>query len=148
MSASDQSPSSPSPAETPGPGAPALDSTAPGTTAPESAHRVGTVFRTLAFGEAVSWALLLTAMLFKWVIAEDPHSGLEGGVPIAGPIHGALFVAYCLAALAAWRTFGWSLRTLVLAWIAAVPPFCTVLFERWADRRGLLTRDAGRGTGR
>ncbi len=144
MSASDQSPSSPSPAGTPSPDGTASDSAAPDATT----HRVGTVFRVLAFGEAVSWALLLTAMLFKWVIAEDPHSGLEGGVPIAGPIHGALFVAYCLAALAAWRTFGWSLRTLVLAWIAAVPPFCTVLFERWADRRGLLTRDAGRGTGR
>lgn len=95
-------------------------------------------FRVLAFAEAVSWAALLTTMFFKWIVQADPHSGIEGGVPVSGPIHGALFVAYCLICVIAWRTFRWTPKTLVIALVAAIPPFCTAWFEVSADRRGLL----------
>lgn len=111
---------------------------------PDGTHPawVRPTFRALAFAEAVSWAVLLVTMFFKWVVQDDPHSGIEGGVPISGPIHGAFFVAYCASALVAWRTFGWNLKTLVLALLAAIPPFFTVVFEVLADRRGLLGRPA------
>jgi integral membrane protein len=109
---------------------------------PIDSPRVRTAFRTLAFAEAVSWAALLVAMFFKWIVQADPHTGIEGGVPIAGPIHGALFVAYCATTLVAWRTYGWSTRTLVLGLLASVPPFFTVVFEVVADRKGLLGRPA------
>ena len=104
--------------------------------------RVRQVFRTLAFAEAVSWAALLVAMFFKWIVQDDPEAGIEGGVPVAGPIHGALFVAYCVAALVAWRAYGWTFRTLVLALLASSPPFFTGVCEVVADRRGLLGRPA------
>lgn len=92
------------------------------------------VFRALAVAEAFSWAALLTGMYFKWVARTT-----ELGVEIAGPIHGALFVAYGVAALALWRLQRWPFRVAFLAGVSAVFPFATVLFERWAGRRGYLT---------
>ncbi|PPK98162.1 integral membrane protein [Kineococcus xinjiangensis] len=103
-------------------------------------HRqTAVLFRAVAVAEAVSWAALLVAMFLKWVLVVDtPH---EGGVPVAGRIHGALFMLYVAVALVAARTFRWNWKTALLALVAAVPPFATVVFERWATRRGML--DAG-----
>jgi integral membrane protein len=98
-----------------------------------------TVFRTIAIAEACSWALLLVAMLFKWVLEAEPLGLAEGGVPVAGPIHGGIFVLYVLMCLVAWRVFGWRLPTLVLALVSSIPPFATAWFERKADRKGQLS---------
>lgn len=87
-------------------------------------------FRFVARAEAVSWAVLLVCMFFKWVVQDDPHAGIEGGVPIAGAVHGAIFVAYVVTCLAAWRQLRWSMTRTLLALAAGVPPFFTVLFER------------------
>ncbi|WP_432491189.1 DUF3817 domain-containing protein [Kineococcus gypseus] len=97
-------------------------------------------FRVIAFVEAASWTLLLVAMFLKYVLdVETPH---EGGVPIAGPIHGAAFVVYLLSALwAAWR-LKWRPGTVLLALAASVPPLFTVVFERWAARTGRLAGPA------
>jgi integral membrane protein len=100
--------------------------------------RTQRAFHAVALAEAVSWGALLVAMFFKWVVQDDPHTGIEGGVPIAGPIHGAIFVAYVVTSLVAWRVFRWSPVTGLLALAAGVPPFCTLVFERVAGRRGLL----------
>lgn len=97
-----------------------------------------TLFRTFAFAEAVSWALLLAAMFAKYVTESEPFGLHEGGVPVAGAIHGGLFVAYVLAAIAASRRFGWSITTTLVALAAGIPPFATAVFEVVADRRGLL----------
>ncbi len=102
--------------------------------------RTRTVFRVVAIAEAVSWAGLLVAMFFKWVVQDDPHTGIEGGVPIMGPIHGVVFMAYVVMCLVAWRRFRWSFTTLVLGVLSSIPPFVTVVFERLADQRGLLQR--------
>lgn len=96
------------------------------------------VFRVVAVAEALSWAGLLIAMFFKWVVAADPHTGAEGGVPIMGPIHGGVFVLFVLTSLVAWWVFRWRLGTAVLALASAVPPFATIWFERRVDRQGLL----------
>ncbi len=93
-------------------------------------------FRVIAFVEAVSWTLLLIAMFLKYVVeTETPH---EGGVPIAGPIHGAAFVVYLLSAVWAARTMKWRLGTVALALAASIPPLFTIVFERWAHRTGRL----------
>jgi len=91
-------------------------------------------FRILAMAEACSWAALLAGMYFKWVAGTT-----ELGVQIAGPIHGALFVGYGVAALVLWRLQRWPFLVAVLAGASAVFPFATLLFERWAGRRGYLT---------
>ncbi|WP_369139267.1 DUF3817 domain-containing protein [Modestobacter versicolor] len=94
---------------------------------------VARVFRVVAIAEAVSWVLLLAGMFVKWVLGTS-----ELGVQLAGPVHGAVFVAYVAVTLVAWRVLRWSPGTAVLALAASVPPLCTVWFERWAQRTGRL----------
>lgn len=91
-------------------------------------------FRILAVAEAISWAALLVGMYFKWVAQTT-----ELGVEIAGPIHGALFVGYGVAALALWRLQRWPFVVALFAGLSAVFPFATIAFERWAGKRGYLT---------
>lgn len=90
------------------------------------------VFRVVAIAEACSWLGLLIGMLFKYVVAEN-----ETGVQVFGPIHGALFVGYL--AVLGWlaRVERWGLWRLAFGAAAAVPPFTSVLFERWTSRRRL-----------
>jgi integral membrane protein len=101
---------------------------------------VRTLFRTLAFAEAVSWALLLVAMFCKWILEVEPLGLEEGGVPRAGMLHGVVFVFYIAAALVSAVVFKWSLKTTVLALAASIPPLFTIWFERKADREGRLQR--------
>ncbi|WP_043577627.1 DUF3817 domain-containing protein [Actinopolyspora erythraea] len=90
-------------------------------------------FRLIAVAEAVSWAGLLIAMVFKYGF------GFPEAVTVMGWIHGLVFTAYVLASLVMYGPLRWSFRVLVLALLASVPPFGSVVFERWALRRGLLT---------
>jgi integral membrane protein len=91
-------------------------------------------FRILAVAEACSWAALLAGMYFKWIAGTT-----ELGVQVAGPVHGALFVGYGVAALMLWRVQRWPFMVALLAGVSAVFPFATLLFERWAGRRGFLS---------
>lgn len=90
-------------------------------------------FRLLAFAEAVSWAGLLVGMLFKYALVQN-----QIGVQVFGPIHGAIFIGYVLATLAVRGPLRWDNRTTLLALVASIPPFGTVVFERWANKRGKL----------
>lgn len=93
-------------------------------------------FRLIAFAEAVSWAGLLVGMFFKRAVIEN-----DLGVSIFGPVHGALFLGYLVIALATWTTLRWGTRTGVLGLLAGIPPFGSVVFERWATRSGHLDDD-------
>ncbi|BCW70573.1 DUF3817 domain-containing protein [Arthrobacter sp. NicSoilB8] len=95
------------------------------------------VFRGLAIAEAFSWAALLLGMVLKWVTRTT-----EVGVEIAGPIHGAFFIGYAIAALSLWAMLRWPFRVALLSGLSAVCPFATVWFERWAGRRGHLNASA------
>ncbi len=97
--------------------------------------RVRTWFRIAAIAEAFSWAGLLVGMYLKYV----PET-TELGVKIFGPVHGALFITYLLVTLLARTTFGWSLRLTAVGLIAAVPPFFTLIFEWYVERRGMLKK--------
>lgn len=90
-------------------------------------------YRVVAFAEALSWLGLLVGMFFKYVVDAG-----EVGVEVFGPIHGAVFMTYVVVALLTWRQQRWSLPVAAVALAASVPPFCTVLFEVWADRTGRL----------
>lgn len=92
-----------------------------------------TAFRAVAIAEAVSWAGLLIAMLFKYVVADTPT-----GVEIMGPIHGAIFIAYLITTLAVGVRCQWAPKHILIGLFSAVPPFTTVVFEAWARRTGLL----------
>lgn len=90
-------------------------------------------FRLLALAEALSWTGLLIGMFFKYVAV-----GNDIGVKIFGPIHGAIFVAYLLVCLLVRSRLRWDGRTTFLALLASIPPFGTIVFERWALRTDRL----------
>lgn len=91
------------------------------------------LFAAVAIAEACSWAALLIGMLVKYVVV-----GNEIGVRVAGPIHGFLFTAYLGLALAMAWLGRWRWWVILVALLCAVPPFATLLFERWARRNGKL----------
>jgi len=91
------------------------------------------LFRRVAVAEAVTWALLLTGMFLKYVTGTT-----ELGVRVFGMLHGIVFVAFGLATLLVAVDQRWTLRTTGLGLVSAVPPFLTVWFDRYAERRGLL----------
>jgi integral membrane protein len=93
-------------------------------------------FRLVAVAEAFSWVGLLVAMVFKYGF-EQPL-----GVTIMGWIHGVVFSAYVVTSLVVFSPLRWRFRVLALALIASVPPLVSVVFERWATRRGLMTPPA------
>src|SRR5688572_31571271 len=93
------------------------------------------LYRTVAISEAVTWALLLTGMFLKYVTETT-----ELGVQVFGMVHGVVFIAYCLVTVLVAIDQRWPLPRLVLGLVAAVPPFATLVFEAYADRRGLLGR--------
>jgi len=73
--------------------------------------------RWLAVIEATTFLALLVATYFK-------HSGHgEQGVSILGPIHGILFLAFCLSAILCAQTHAWPAKTTVLVLIGGVIPF-------------------------
>lgn len=91
-------------------------------------------FRIAAVAEAISWTGLLIGMAFKYLVVFD-----EIGVKIFGPIHGVLFLVYVALAVVVWRREPWSAPVGVCALLAGVPPYGTVVFERWATRSGRLS---------
>ena len=97
------------------------------------------IFRVLAIAEAFSWAALLVGMVLKWVTRTT-----ELGVEIAGPIHGAFFIGYAIAALSLWAKLRWPFRIALLSGVSAVFPFATVWFERWPGAGATLMPPAQR----
>jgi integral membrane protein len=94
-------------------------------------------FRIFALAEAISWAGLLLGMFFKYVVVQN-----EIGVKIFGPIHGVIFVGFVLVTLMAKEPLKWDGRTLFLGLLSSIPPFGTVIFERWASKTGRLNEAA------
>ncbi|RYP86709.1 DUF3817 domain-containing protein [Nocardioides guangzhouensis] len=91
------------------------------------------LFRRVAVAEAVTWALLLLGMVLKYLTETT-----ELGVRVFGMVHGVVFVAYCVTTVLVTVDQRWSARRALLGLAAAVPPFCTVWFDRYAESRGLL----------
>ncbi|GAA3653183.1 DUF3817 domain-containing protein [Microbacterium marinilacus] len=91
-----------------------------------------TMFRALAFAEAVSWTLLILGLVLR--AAFD----LPVAVTIGGGIHGFVFLCYgATAVLVAWNN-RWAVVPTFCAVAAAVVPYATVPTEIVLRRRGLL----------
>lgn len=83
------------------------------------------LFITLGRLEGLSFlALLFIAMPIKYGAQNSRY------VEILGPIHGFLFLGYCSLAFYSAFEYQWSLRQHLLAYVAAVFPFGTFMFER------------------
>lgn len=89
-------------------------------------------FRVLAVAEAITWTLLISALILRatldWSLA----------VTIAGGIHGFVFLSYAATAVLVALNNRWRPAPTVIAVLSAVIPYATIPAELWLHRRGLL----------
>lgn len=90
------------------------------------------LFGVLAFAEAVTWTLLITALILR------ATAHVEWAVGVAGGIHGFVFLAYAATALLVAINQRWSIGVAVLAVGSAVVPYATIATELWLARSGRL----------
>ena len=90
------------------------------------------LFRALALAEAVTWTILIVAMILKYVV------GVEWAVLVGGSIHGFVFLAYAFAAVLVGVNQRWSVGLIAFAVVTAIVPYATIPFEVWLMRRGRL----------
>jgi integral membrane protein len=83
------------------------------------------LFRTAAFAEAFGWTLLISGIL----IVRYATPGNRDAVLIAGQLHGTIFLAYLAVVFVACGSLGWSKKLTLLAGLASVPPYGTLVFE-------------------
>lgn len=104
------------------------------------------LLRRVAIAEAVTWALLLSGMFLKYVTVFRDGSSLassttgvgELGVRIFGMVHGVVFIAYCLTTVVVAVDRRWSRGRMLLGLASSIPPFVTVWFDGYAEKRGAL----------
>ena len=83
------------------------------------------MFRLIGLLEAFSFLiLLLIAMPLKYIW------GQPEAVKIVGAAHGGLFLLYGFFAVVLSQKLKWTFGTLMFAWIAAVVPLGTIVFDR------------------
>lgn len=90
-----------------------------------------TLFRIFATAEVITWAGLISALIARAVWDVN-------FVPIAGGIHGFIFLSYCVTTVFVWVNQRWRAGLGVLGVALAVIPFATLPFDIAIDRRGLL----------
>lgn len=90
------------------------------------------LFRSFAVAEMFTWAGLITALVLR---ALD----VANLVPIAGGIHGFVFLCYSASTIFVWVNQRWRFRLGLTGLLLAIVPFATVPFEIIVDRKGLLT---------
>ena len=96
-------------------------------TQPFTEDQAWTLFRIAAFSEAIGWTLLISGILIN-------HYKLPGhniAIPIAGQIHGTIFLVYFGVMVAIYTSLGWSRKKFVLAVLAGVPPYGSLIIEQW-----------------
>ena len=90
-------------------------------------------FQTFAFGEALTWSLLLGALAFRALV------GLPAALfTVIGGLHGAMFLGYGVIAALVGVNQRWSIGRIVLGVALAIVPFATIPFDRNLDGKGLL----------
>jgi len=90
------------------------------------------LFRALAIAEAITWTILIIAMILKYA------AGVEWAVLVGGSIHGFVFLAYAFTAVLVGVNQRWSVGLIALGVVTAVVPYATVPFELWLVRHGRL----------
>jgi integral membrane protein len=89
------------------------------------------LFRLAALSEAVGWTILISGIL----IQRYKLPGSKIAIPIAGQVHGTLFIAYFGVLLAIYTSLQWPRKKVIFAAMAGVPPYGTLFFEQWAARK-------------
>jgi len=90
------------------------------------------LYRVLAIAEAITWTILIGAIIARAVGAP----GIV--VTIGGGIHGFVFLTYGATALLVAVNQRWHIGVAVLAIASAVVPYATIPMEIWLHRSGRL----------
>ena len=90
-------------------------------------------FKTFAFGEALTWSLLLGALAFRALVGLPPAL-----FTVIGGLHGAMFLGYGVVAALVGVNQRWGLGRIVLGVALAIVPFATIPFDRSLEGKGLL----------
>ncbi|WP_144875079.1 DUF3817 domain-containing protein [Microbacterium sp. 1.5R] len=93
----------------------------------------GRLFRVLAIAEAITWTILIAAIIARAV-------GAPGVVvTVGGGIHGFVFLAYGATAILVALNQRWHVGVAIVAIVSAVVPYATIPAEIWLHRTGRLT---------
>jgi integral membrane protein len=95
---------------------------------PFTENEAWNLFRIIALSEAVGWTILIAGILIN-------KFGLPGrniAIPIAGQIHGTIFLMYFGILIAVYSSIGWSRKKFIAAILSGIPPYGTLIFEQWA----------------
>ncbi|WP_149083849.1 MULTISPECIES: DUF3817 domain-containing protein [Microbacterium] len=95
----------------------------------------GRLYRVLAIAEAITWTILIAAIIARAVGAP----GIV--VTVGGGIHGFVFLAYAATAILVALNQRWHPGVGVLAVLSAVVPYATIPMEIWLHRTGRLRGD-------
>jgi len=90
------------------------------------------LFRLAAIAEAITWTLLIAALIVR------ATTGFALGVTIAGGIHGFVFLAYGATAVLLAVNQRWHAGVAITAIASAVIPYATIPAEIWLARTGRL----------
>jgi integral membrane protein len=93
------------------------------------------LFRLVAIAEAITWTLLIAALIVRAV------TGLTLPTTIAGGIHGFVFLAYGATAVLLAVNQRWHPGVAATAIVSAVIPYATIPVELWLARTGRLEGD-------
>lgn len=91
------------------------------------------IYKFVATGEAITWALLISALILRAL--GDP---IPVGVLVAGSIHGAMFLSYCAIAVIVGVNQRWRFGRVAGAVSLAIVPFATLPFDRRLERSQAL----------
>ncbi|WP_193597319.1 DUF3817 domain-containing protein [Microbacterium sp. YJN-G] len=90
------------------------------------------LFRVLAIAEAITWTLLISALIAR-AVGVDPIV-----VTIAGGIHGFVFLSYGATAVLLAFNQRWHPGVAVVTILSAIVPYATIPVEIWLARSGRL----------
>lgn len=90
------------------------------------------LFRAAAIAEAITWTLLIAALVLR------ATTGFALGVTIAGGIHGFVFLAYGATAILLAVNQRWHPGVAATAIVSAIIPYATIPVELWLARTGRL----------
>lgn len=89
------------------------------------------VFRVAAIGESLGWSLLIAGLI-------DRYYDLPGNtiaIPIAGQIHGMIFVSYFITLILLYPSLQWTRTRSLIALLSGIPPYGSLLFEIVENRK-------------
>ncbi len=93
------------------------------------------LFKIVAISEALGWTILIAGIL---VGHYDPQLRIYS-LPIAGQIHGTIFIAYFIMLIALYPSLKWNRTTFLFSIIAGIVPYGSLVFELIVGQKKYLT---------